>query len=430
MGIQAWLPTGVSLSDDEFARRHRVIVGAGWGAIALVGLVAVINGEPVAAAAGLVAAVAFGAVAAVAGQRVLASCAASLSLLASAAALIHVSHGSIEAHFAIFVVLVWIALYQDWRPLALTIVFTLVHHAGDALIDPHGTFNHPAAMAQPVLWAGIHASFVVAEVAGILVFWRFTEEVHRRAEANAGAAAEQAQLVAEAERDARAHEAEEAERARLTLDRRTAAAAQARSSAEELTVAMTAVEDGVQSVAFSMAELDSSIVAISQSVEQATATTAAAVDRARTADGTVTKLGESSAQVGGVLDVIARIADQTNLLALNATIEAARAGDAGKGFAVVATEVKDLARQTAEAAVTISRIIEAIQSDASATADDLRAVVGTIAEIDEIQLQVALAIAEQTLTSSSINEETARVAQGSETATRLAHALASSADED
>jgi methyl-accepting chemotaxis protein len=429
MGIQAWLPTGVSLTDDEFASRHRVIVGAIWGAIAIAGLVGVINGEPVAAAVGLVIAVALGAVAVITGNRVVASCAASLSLLASSAALIHVSHGSIEAHFAIFVILVWIALYQDWRPLALTIGFTLVHHAGDALIDPHGTFNHAAALAQPVVWAGIHATFVVAEVAGILVFWRFTEQVHRRAEANATVAADHARRVAETERDALARQAEDAERDRLALERRTAAANQARSSAEELTVAMTAVEDGVQSVAFSMAELDSSIIAISQSVEQATATTAAAVERARTADGTVTKLGESSAQVGGVLDVIARIADQTNLLALNATIEAARAGDAGKGFAVVATEVKDLARQTAEAAVTISRIIEAIQSDASATADDLRAVVGTIAEMDEIQEQVALAIAEQTLTSSSINEETSRVAEGSETATRLAHALAAAADE-
>ncbi|MGD9794360.1 MAG: methyl-accepting chemotaxis protein [Acidimicrobiia bacterium] len=58
----------------------------------------------------------------------------------------------------------------------------------------------------------------------------------------------------------------------------------------------------------------------------------------------------SAEEIAKVFDTISWVADQTNLLALNATIEAARAGDAGKGFAVVATEVKGLARQSAQAA--------------------------------------------------------------------------------
>ena len=60
----------------------------------------------------------------------------------------------------------------------------------------------------------------------------------------------------------------------------------------------------------------------------------------------MTKLAESSADIGKITKVITGIAEQTNLLALNATIEAARAGIAGKGFAVVATEVKELATAT------------------------------------------------------------------------------------
>src|SRR6185369_12057360 len=91
------------------------------------------------------------------------------------------------------------------------------------------------------------------------------------------------------------------------------------------------------------------------------ATTAVTVAESTTA--TVTKLGASSVEIGEVIKVITSIAAQTNLLALNATIEAARAGEAGKGFAVVANEVKELAKQTAEATEDISHKIGAIQND-------------------------------------------------------------------
>ncbi len=72
-------------------------------------------------------------------------------------------------------------------------------------------------------------------------------------------------------------------------------------------------------------------------------------------------------EVGSMSRNIQKIARQTNLLALNATIEAARAGDAGKGFAVVATEVKTLARQTAEVTSGIDETVGKL----SGTVDDL-----------------------------------------------------------
>jgi hypothetical protein len=73
------------------------------------------------------------------------------------------------------------------------------------------------------------------------------------------------------------------------------------------------------------------------------------LDRGDLLAATVSKLGESRAEIGQVIKVITSIAQQTNLLALNAAIEAARAGEAGKGFAVVANEVKELAKQTISA---------------------------------------------------------------------------------
>lgn len=89
----------------------------------------------------------------------------------------------------------------------------------------------------------------------------------------------------------------------------------------------------------------------------------------------ITNLGEKSASIGTILEVIEGIADQTNLLALNAAIEAARAGEAGKGFAVVASEIRKLAERSVKAVREIGAVVESVQNEttsAVSTTEDVR----------------------------------------------------------
>lgn len=77
----------------------------------------------------------------------------------------------------------------------------------------------------------------------------------------------------------------------------------------------------------------------------------------------IKRLGESSQEIGEIVDLISDITEQTNILALNAAIQAAAAGDAGRGFSVVAEEVQRLAERSAKATRRIGAIVKTIQSD-------------------------------------------------------------------
>ncbi len=79
----------------------------------------------------------------------------------------------------------------------------------------------------------------------------------------------------------------------------------------------------------------------------------------------IKRLGESSQEIGDIVNLINDIADQTNVLALNAAIQASMAGEAGRGFAVVADEVQRLAECSAKATKQIETLVKTIQADTS-----------------------------------------------------------------
>jgi len=77
----------------------------------------------------------------------------------------------------------------------------------------------------------------------------------------------------------------------------------------------------------------------------------------------IKRLGESSQEIGNIVELINDIAEQTNILALNASIQASMAGEAGRGFAVVADEVQRLAERSTNATRQIEVLVSTIQAD-------------------------------------------------------------------
>jgi len=104
--------------------------------------------------------------------------------------------------------------------------------------------------------------------------------------------------------------------------------------------------------------------------------------------------------------------EEHNLLALNATIEAARAGEAGKGFAVVAQEIKDLAKQTAEATNKADEKLKLIQKMSMDSAKNVAGVSNFINEVNDIVYTIASAMEEQSVTTKEISNNVTQASQG------------------
>jgi len=189
--------------------------------------------------------------------------------------------------------------------------------------------------------------------------------------------------------------------------------------AEEMTTNLNAVAAAMEEsstntamVASAAEEMTATINEIATNAERASAITNEAVQQSVRASQRMTELGVAASAIGKVTETINDISDQTNLLALNATIEAARAGEAGKGFAVVANEIKELAKQTAEATRHIKVQIEGMQTTTTVTVEEIKQISLVINQVNELVATIAAAVVEQSTATGEIAANIAQASQG------------------
>jgi PAS domain S-box-containing protein len=100
---------------------------------------------------------------------------ASLGLVTSSGFLVHLVGGYIEVHFHFFVMVIVIALYQDWVPFLAALGYVVLEHGVVGILAPTAVYNHPDAWENPWKWAIIHGAFVLGASIASVVSWRLNE---------------------------------------------------------------------------------------------------------------------------------------------------------------------------------------------------------------------------------------------------------------
>ena len=192
---------------------------------------------------------------------------------------------------------------------------------------------------------------------------------------------------------------------------------QVSAGSDELATASQSLAEGATDQAHAVSELHASISniteAMAKSAQSADEAYTKAQEYADEADNSrkemdtmlaaMARINEASTKIGDIISEIESIAAQTNLLSLNASIEAARAGEAGRGFAVVAAQIRELADQSAKAAVDTRELIEASVHEVSVgnsvadhASSSIESVVGGIKQIANFSKDLKVMMEEQT----------------------------------
>ncbi len=171
------VPRGHALPVEVWAVRHRWVMSILAFSAVLVPPFALLRGYPLlhAQLEGLYPALLFAAARAPRLGRRMRSSLAAVGLMLVASLAVHLSGGTIEAHFLFFVMVPIVALYESWVPFGMAVGYVLFQHGILGTLDSHAVYNHASAQNRPWLWAGIHAVLFAAACLGSMVNWRLHE---------------------------------------------------------------------------------------------------------------------------------------------------------------------------------------------------------------------------------------------------------------
>ena len=327
--------------------------------------------------------------------------------------LVHITDGSIEAHFAYFGSLALLACYRDWRVVVVASAVAALDHVIRGWFYPFSIFGIEHRQIWRIV---VHASFVIWEdiflirscLVGMRQLRQTTIEQSRSQELllsgreGAGVLLETAEALHEVSGIMTANSTE--------LIRETTGSLQdARNASTRM-----------NSIAASVAEMDLVVKKISNGLLE---TAQRASESDATATSALQELGQlvqASQQITVVLDTVQELVFQTNLLSINASIEAANAGAAGASFAVVASEVRSLAEKSRESADGVKLRIAAIQEHVNSVAERLAKIGASVSNISALTKSISSSTQQQVLVSTEINQT---ISEANQSTQRLLQAL-------
>ena len=348
--------------------------------------------------------------------------AVALALTWASTVLVSFSGGFIEAHFHYFVAVVWLAVYEDWVPLAVGVAVVAGTHQLFSLLEMGMMFNHEPAMQNHGFWANVHAVFVLAGVLGVLQLWSSIESSRQDVEEKLDLVAEQKAEIqnveeAKAEVEERREEVESLNR-HLEQKADAYSAGMDRAADGDLTVRLDAdsESEAMAQIGAAFNEMMDDIESTMQDIQSFAHEVSAASEK--TMDGVDTAEGLSEDVTASITEIAEGADEQREMLEqvsgemnnLSATIEEVASStetvaDAAQQTATIADDGEETARGAMES-------VRESQDAIGSTAEKVQVLDERMADIGEI-VDLIGDIAEQTnLLALNANIEAARAGGG------------------